>query len=294
MNRAVLMAASSGITVGAQLAQAFATACSGATTRVFKVLLQGETLVCSDNLPSKSSDADDFAMLQSVLVDKQSCYICYRMDSPPPCCWVFIMYVPNGTSVRDRMLYAATREATKTAFGGNSVFCHEMHCSSADEATFASYSADIKASAAPAPKTDGEVLKERLKLLEIAEASSGGGAAGSAGANVSFPLSSQAKAAIAKIASGAGQWITAFNVMVSVHGSVISIFTFQQVSGTQIDVVLHEAPVLQSAASLAASAAAFLQVVAHCVFLISSTFIFSPIHTPVRIRGIARFCPDTR
>ena len=206
------MAASSGITVGAQLAQAFATACSEAKTRVFKVQLQGETLVCSDNLPARSSDADDFALIQSVLVDKQACYICYRMDSPPPCCWVFMMYVPNGTSVRDRMLYAATREATKTSFGGSAVFIHEMHCGSKDEATFTSYSADIKASAAPAPKTEGEVLKERLKMLEIAESSSGGGAAGSAGANVAFPLSSAAKAAIAKIVGGSGQWITAFNV----------------------------------------------------------------------------------
>jgi hypothetical protein len=49
-------------------------------------------------------------------------------------------------------------------------------------------------------------------MLEIAESSSGGGAAGSAGTNVAFPLSSAAKAAIAKIVGGSGHWITAFNV----------------------------------------------------------------------------------
>jgi hypothetical protein len=104
------MAASSGITVGAELAQAFASACSEAKTRVFKIELQGETLVCSSSIHAKSSDADDFTLVQSVLVEKQACYICYRTDAQPPCNWVFMMYVPNGTTVRDRMLYAATRE----------------------------------------------------------------------------------------------------------------------------------------------------------------------------------------
>ena len=186
------MAASSGITVGAELAQAFATACSEAKSRVFKIEIHVEKLVCSSILPAQSSDASDFALLQSVLVDKQACYICYRLDSPPPCCWLFIMYVPNGTTVRDRMLYAATREATKNALGGSSVFVHEMHCGSKEEATYAAYSADIKSSEAPAPTTEGEVLTEQLKRLEIAESSGGGGGGGVAGANVAFPLSDQA------------------------------------------------------------------------------------------------------
>ncbi len=214
------MAASSGITVGSDLAQAFATACSEAKVRVFKIELQGETLVCSSKLPAQSSDADDFALVQSVLVEKQACYICYRTDSPPPCCWVFIMYVPNGTTVRDRMLYAATREATKSALGGSAAFCHEMHCGSKDEATYASYSADITASAAPAPKTDGEMLKEKLRLLELAESSGASGSAASSGANVAFPLSCRAKAAISQVLDGSCQWITAFNVNYPTSDSV--------------------------------------------------------------------------
>ncbi len=111
------MAASSGITVSAELAQTFSTACSESKTRVFKIELQGETLVCTSNVPAQASEADDFSLLQSVLVDKQACYICYRTDSPPPCCWLFMMYVPNGTPVRDRMLYAATREVCPWSFG---------------------------------------------------------------------------------------------------------------------------------------------------------------------------------
>ncbi len=103
-------------------------------------------------------------------------------------------------------------QATKSALGGSAIFSHEMHCGTKDEATYAAYSSDIKASAAPAPKTEGEVLKEQLKLLEIAESSGAAGGSGSAGANVAFPLSSQAKAVIAKIQDGSGQWITAFNV----------------------------------------------------------------------------------
>jgi hypothetical protein len=241
------MAASSGITVGAELAHSFATACSEANTRVFKVELRGETLVCSSNLPAKSSDADDFALLQSVLVEKQACYICYRMDTPPPCCWIFVMYVTifsqcilvtscSGTFPTALLFVIACStlprvrcvvcvstnpfrhqiltifQATKSALGGSAIFSHEMHCGTKDEATYAAYSADIKASAAPAPKTEGEVLKEQLKMLEIAESSGAAGGSGSAGANVAFPLSSQAKAAIAKIQDGSGQWITAFNV----------------------------------------------------------------------------------
>ena len=91
------------------------------------------------------------------------------------------------------------------------MFAHEMHCGAKDEATYDSYSADIRACAAPAPKTDGERLKEQLKQMEIAE-SSGGSSAGSAGANVAFPLSSQAKAAIAKIKDGSALWMNAFHV----------------------------------------------------------------------------------
>lgn len=197
--------------------------------------------MCTSDVPAQASEADDFSLLQSVLVDKQACYICYRTDSPPPCCWLFMMYVPNGTPVRDRMLYAATREATKTALGGSSVFAHEMHCGAKDEATYDSYSADIRACAAPAPKTDGERLKEQLKQMEIAE-SSGGSSAGSAGANVAFPLSSQAKAAIAKIKDGSALWMNAFHV-----------------SGSQIDSHAQAPPPLADRSALASSAAAFLQ-----------------------------------
>jgi hypothetical protein len=141
---------------------------------------------------------------------------------------------------------------------------HEMHCGCKDDATYAAFSADVKASAAPAPKTEGEVLKEQLKMLEIAESSGGGGGAGSAGANVAFPLSVQAKASIAKIHGGSGQWITAFNVSILFIICCGFLFCFltraKKVSGAQIDAVAQAPPALSDRSALASSAAAFLQV----------------------------------
>jgi hypothetical protein len=109
------------------------------------------------------------------------------------------------------MLYAATREATKSAFGGSATFAHEMHCGSKEEATHAAYLSDVLASTAPAPKTEEEVVKEELKKLEIAESSSCSGC-GSAGTNVAFPLSPQAAAALADVQGGRGPWVMLFKV----------------------------------------------------------------------------------
>ncbi len=140
---------------------------------------------------------------------------------------------------------------------------HEMHCGCKEDATYAAFSADVKATAAPAPKTEGEVLKEQLKMLEIAESSGGGGGAGSAGANVAFPLSVQAKATIARIHGGSGQWITAFNVSILLIccGFLFYFLTrAKKVSGAQIDALAQAPPALSDRSALASSAAAFLQV----------------------------------
>ncbi len=154
------------------------------------------------------------------------------------------------------------------------MFVHEMHCGAKDEATHDAYSADIRASAAPAPKTDGEVLKEQLKRMEIAESSSGI-SAGSAGANVAFPLSSQAKAAIAKIKDGSALWMNVFHV-----------------SGSQIDSHAQAPPPLADRSALASSAAAFLQAMPrpprNCHRTLLTTIL------AVCIRCIARFCSCMR
>ena len=137
------------------------------------------------------------------LVGGEACYVALRLpELAPPACWLLMLYSPPGSSVRDRMLYASTRETVKTELG-NSHFASELFGSSKEELSYASYQYAEAGGDAGDMRTDEEVNMEALHIAEITAQGEGGGAGG--GANVAFPVAAEAMAAVKALA--AGSWV---------------------------------------------------------------------------------------
>jgi hypothetical protein len=85
----------------------------------------------------------DFSGVQAILDDSAPCYIIYRLDGKKaPAEWLLLMYVPEYAKVREKMLYASTRDALKKEMGYANICC-EMHASEKDEATWDAYGVDV-------------------------------------------------------------------------------------------------------------------------------------------------------
>jgi hypothetical protein len=73
----------------------------------------------------------DFALMPSFFQGKTPCYIVFRLDTKNDqgFQWMLCSYVPDGSPVRQRMLYGSTRELLKRHLGSN-YFASDMHGSS--------------------------------------------------------------------------------------------------------------------------------------------------------------------
>jgi hypothetical protein len=72
----------------------------------------------------------DFGAIQALLERNVPCYILYRLDTKNMhgFDWLLISYVPDGSPVKSRMLYASTLALLKRELG-TSYFSDELHAS---------------------------------------------------------------------------------------------------------------------------------------------------------------------
>jgi hypothetical protein len=84
----------------------------------FKMVRQLHLLFLLLSLP-------DFATVQSHMEPKIPCYILFKLDAAENR-WLCLSYVPDGSPVKQRMLYASTRDAMKKQLG-KSYFVLDMY-----------------------------------------------------------------------------------------------------------------------------------------------------------------------
>ncbi|KAL1729254.1 hypothetical protein EV714DRAFT_273871 [Schizophyllum commune] len=156
--------ATSGIGVSQDLAATFSSAVQDKSTRFLKVVIQNESLVHAASVPVGGQLADDLPKLQELLEDAEPAYILAKLDEPSPD-WLAIHYVPDNAKVRDKMLYASTRNALMRALG-SATFTDNIYATSKDDVTPEAYAAHLRHLAAPKPLSAREKELEDVKAAE--------------------------------------------------------------------------------------------------------------------------------
>ncbi|XP_051931986.1 twinfilin-2 [Hippocampus zosterae] len=142
----------------------------GGAVRLIKVRIQDEQLVLGAyREPEQSWDRDYDHFLLPLLDRQEPCYVLYRLDSHNALGfeWLFLSWSPDESSVKDKMLYAATRATVKKEFGGGHVK-YEMFGTLEEDVCLSGYQRHVLSYSSPAPLTLAEQELQRIKLTEVA------------------------------------------------------------------------------------------------------------------------------
>ncbi|PBK64439.1 actin depolymerizing protein [Armillaria solidipes] len=145
------MSATSGIGVSPELSAQFSTAVESKDIRFIKVSIDNELLVHDLSVPIQGTLVEDLAKLQDpeIISDDVPAYILVRLDEPPTQ-WLVIDYVPEGTKIRSKMLYAASRGSLTRSLG-SSIFTDSIFATSKEDLTAEAYAAHRRHVTAPQP-----------------------------------------------------------------------------------------------------------------------------------------------
>ncbi|XP_061640702.1 twinfilin-2 isoform X1 [Phyllopteryx taeniolatus] len=140
----------------------------GGAVRLLKVRIQDEQLVLGAyREPEQSWDQDYDHFLLPLLDRQEPCYVLYRLDSHNALGfeWLFLSWSPDQSSVKDKMLYAATRGTVKKEFGGGHVK-YEMFGTLEEDICLLGYQRHVSSCSGPAPLTLAEQELQRIKITE--------------------------------------------------------------------------------------------------------------------------------
>lgn len=99
---------------------------SSGKCRVMKVSIVKEQLVLEEEKePTGSWDSDYDTFIPALVVDRQPCYLLFRMDSKNETSniydWLLIVWSPESSPVREKMLFASTKASLKKEFGSANI-----------------------------------------------------------------------------------------------------------------------------------------------------------------------------
>ncbi|KAM6937899.1 twinfilin-1a [Xenentodon cancila] len=147
----------------------FASARSGDEYRVLKIVIEDEQLTLgSTRKASKKWDQEYDSLVLPLLDDDVPCYILFRLDSTnnQGYEWILLAWSPDHSTVRHKMLYAATRATLKKEFGGGHIK-DEIFGTTKDDLNLSGYRKYLTSQAAPLPLTAAEEELRQIKLNEV-------------------------------------------------------------------------------------------------------------------------------
>lgn len=194
------MTTASGISVSSELEAAFGKAREQGNVRFLEVDIVDESLQCVGQQNVQGTLEQDWSskVIESFRPKEPRIFL-VRSDEKNELGWqwVFVSYVPDGSAVRKRMLFASSRDTCKKQLG-SSYFSSDVSGSSADELQWDQFFERLKAAKTPS-KID--VLSETERALQreaVAEVDMGGSNAHA----VRFPTAAEATQAIAAFKDG--------------------------------------------------------------------------------------------
>ncbi|MDP2437060.1 MAG: twinfilin-like domain-containing protein [archaeon] len=191
------MTHSSGIPIAESLRDAFAEARSDPGTRAIKVSIVDELMVPTMRIAKRGTDGADFQGLAEHVVAKQPCYFLLKIADAVTGNdqWVFIVYAPDNSAIKDRMLYASSRETCKKSLGSG-YFSEDFHVTDASELKWEEFQSHKQGKYVEAPLTATEVEMRLEKHAEIHH-----GHAHEYVHSVKFPVSQEAFAQLQSMTS---------------------------------------------------------------------------------------------
>jgi len=193
------MSHASGIPVAPELDQSFGKARENKNVRFIKVQIKDDVMVETASQPIVGTAETDFPLIQKVLERNVPAYILYRLDTEESLHgndWLLISYVPDGSPVKSRMVYASSLALLKRDLG-TSYFSDELHGSAPDDITWELYlQHDKKRGVVDAPLTQAEISRGAEVTMEFDP-----GHSREYVHSVAFPMSSAAVAALKDIKS---------------------------------------------------------------------------------------------
>ncbi|KAI1794554.1 hypothetical protein LXA43DRAFT_995571 [Ganoderma leucocontextum] len=158
------MSAPTGITVSPELASTFSDAVESRNIRFLKISIQNESLVPHGTHPPSGTLEQDLDKLGDILEESVPAYVLVRLDDPPTE-WLAVYYVPDSAKVRDKMLYAATRN-TLTKSLGSAHFTDNIFATAKEDVNAEAYAKHKRHLAAPKPMSTREKEMEEVKAAE--------------------------------------------------------------------------------------------------------------------------------
>ncbi|XP_030209070.1 twinfilin-1 [Gadus morhua] len=162
------MSHQTGIQATEEVLDVFSKARNG-SYRLIKVVIAGEKLVLGETrLVCKRFDQEYDAYVLPLLDEGMPCYLLYRLDTTNTQGyeWLFLAWSPEGSPVRQKMLYAATRATVKKEFGGAHIK-EEIFGTALDEVSLSGYHKYLESLKAPLPLTAAEKELRQIKLDEV-------------------------------------------------------------------------------------------------------------------------------
>jgi len=222
------MSSSTAIPVSPDLANSFR---SSSNIRYFIVHIENEVLVKGYAHPKGASLETDWMTIASK-ADNRAGYILVQVE---PSKWLTITFVPAGTKIRDKMVYAATK-ATLLNHLGYQHFIDELHANDNGELEYAYYVASKKPvnSLSASEEVRNVVHKEEneeRKFRASMHASHTGGIGGYH--SVAMPFDQSAKDMVRSLASGQHNFVElaindAKNGIVGKSGKTVSESQYSQ------------------------------------------------------------------
>jgi len=225
----------SGIGPSAELTGAFSRAVdSKSTARFIKVVISNESLVPAATIPPSGTFQQDLDKLVDILEDNIPAYILARTDKPDSE-WLAIFYVPDTSKVRDKMLYASTRNSITKSLGSTH-FTDSIFATSKNDVTGDAYARHLRSLAAPKPMSQRE--KELAEMAEAerqaADAYQGSNARKShlSGAVVGFIWSPEVEEALKQLAVEESSKLLV--VTVETPGETLRLVSFEDATADQV------------------------------------------------------------
>eukprot|EP00743_Colponemidia_sp_Colp-15_P004780 GILK01005148.1.p1 GENE.GILK01005148.1~~GILK01005148.1.p1 ORF type:complete len:340 (-),score=60.17 GILK01005148.1:210-1229(-) len=191
----------SGISVGRALRDSFERA---AVDRkgLIKLKIQDEEVVEAASRLMTENIESDFNQMADLVESNEPCYFAFRLDrrsNTPE--WALVSFVPDGSEVRSKMLYASSRSAVKEQLGA-SYFVHDLFCSTQDELDYRLFLQSREQEMATKPLTEREMLLKQEARLEkdvsVRSVAIGG---------VTVDITSSVSAEMDRFAAGEVNWI---------------------------------------------------------------------------------------
>ncbi|GAU93245.1 hypothetical protein RvY_05211 [Ramazzottius varieornatus] len=176
--------------------------------RLLKVVIQDEQLTTVHHaMATKNWEKDFENNVVGCLHEGEPCYLFFRLDSKNSSGyeWLFISWIPDDATVRQKMLYASTRATIKREFGGTYI-AEELSATSRNEVTLSGYKRHKQAGSAPGPMTIAEEEKRQIQKAQTG-VEIGVDTKHQTLQGVAFPVTADAMRALEDLRSGAVNFV---------------------------------------------------------------------------------------